>query len=320
MTEHVTPLNVGSINLSSDTPMVSKNPWKGLSHDNFFFENDEIASLLKRSLFYARAGIPLHFRGAAGQGKTSLALAVAQRLGRPVSVMTGNEWLNAEDLIGKEVGQSTKTVVDRYVQSVRRTEKRVNIDWKDSLLAKAMEHGHTLVYDEFTRSTTAANSILLSILEEGVLISTDRVNTRTVLHAHSDFRMILTSNPQEYAGVNAPPDALLDRMLTFNMQPYSIRTESGIVSVRTGVDHPLANRIVKLVRSLSDAQASQDASMRSAIMIARIAAARLRSTTLSDALLAQISTDVLNSRQVKFTTGQILHQLEQIVLPDPEKS
>ncbi len=318
MTEHVSPTRLQTANLVSEFPAANASPWQGLSHDNGFFENEEIASLLKRGLFYARVGIPLHFRGAAGQGKTSLALEVAQRIGRPVTVMTGHDWLSAEDMIGKEVGQSTSTVVDRYVQSVRRTEKRVNLDWQDSLLAKAMEQGHTLVYDEFTRSSSAANGILLSVLEEGVLISTDRVNTRAVLQAHDEFRVILTSNPQEYAGVNAAPDALLDRMITFNMQPYSVRTESGIVSMRTGLGRPLASRIVQLVRSLKMEQPCQDASMRSAIMIARIAAARMRVATLSDTLLAQISADVLNGRSAQFTTGQILQQLARIAAPEEE--
>lgn len=310
MIEHVTRPGHNDPIIIPDEAAANNNPWKGLSQKNFFFENEEIASLLKRGLFYARAGIPLHFCGAAGQGKTSLALAVANRIGRPVTMITGNEWLTAEDMIGKEIGQSSLTVVDRYVQSVRRTEKKVSTDWKDSLLANAMEHGHTLVYDEFTRSTTAANSILLSVLEEGVLISTDRVNMRSLLHAHPNFRMILTSNPQEYAGVNVAPDALLDRMITFNMQPYSVHTESGIVATRTGVPFILAVRIVKMVRHLLSQHPGQDASMRSALMIARISAARLRNASLSNTLLAQISADVLNGRQFQFTTSQILHHLE----------
>ena len=290
------------------------NPWSGLSLSKTFFENDEIASLLKRALFYARAGIPLHFCGAAGQGKTSFALAIARRLGRPVTIMTGNDWLSAEDMIGKEVGQSSSTVIDKYVQSVRRTENKIQFDWQDSLLAKAMERGHTLVYDEFTRSSSAVNGILLSVLEEGILISTDQVNARSVIKAHPDFRMILTSNPQEYVGINAAPDALMDRMITFKMQPFSEKTESGIVAVRTGLEPALASRIVRLVRSLRSGASGHENSMRSAIIIARIAMARLMVATLSDTLLAQIATDVLNGRGGNFSTSQIVGELNRLAL------
>lgn len=281
LTERMTPSQIHNADPVSDILTNCGASQGGPLPSGGFFENDEISSLLKRGVFYARAGIPLHFRGSAGQGKTSLAIAVAERLGRPVTIMTGNEWLTADDLIGKEVGQSSSTVVDRYVQSVRRTDKRIKLDWQDSLLAIAMEQGYTLVYDEFTRSTTAANGILLSVLEEGVLISTDRVNNRAVLQSHPDFRMILTSNPEGYAGVNAAPDALLDRMLTFNMQPYSIMTESGIVAKRTGVDPGLARRIVQLVRQVSADLPAHNGSMRSAIMIAKIAAARASNISLS---------------------------------------
>ncbi len=312
MTEGIKNLQIEDYDLEVDTSHDCTDPWQGLSQSNGFFENEEISSLLKRGVFYARAGIPLHFRGPAGQGKTSLAIAVARRLGRPVTIMTGNEWLTANDLIGKEVGQTSYTVVDRYVQSVRRTDKRVKLDWQDSLLALAMDQGHTFVYDEFTRSTTAANGMLLSVLEEGVLISTDRVNNRAVLKASPHFRMILTSNPEGYAGVNVAPDALLDRMLTFNMQPYSIKTESGIVALRTGVDLFLARRIVQIVRKMSMDQPGNDGSMRSAIMIAKIAAASRFNSSYSDTLLAQICADVLNGRRLKFTTGQILQQLDKI--------
>ena len=111
---------------------VDGNPWTGLSAARPFFENTEIAALLKRAAFYARAGIPIHFQGSAGLGKTSLALAIAAKLGRPISFMVGNNWLDAEDLIGKEVGRTTSSVVDKYIQSVRRSESHMRYEWAHS--------------------------------------------------------------------------------------------------------------------------------------------------------------------------------------------
>jgi nitric oxide reductase NorQ protein len=233
-------------------------------------------------------------------------LAIANRLGRPVSFMAGNDWLEAEDMIGKVVGQATSSVVDKYIQRVRRSESHVRYDWEHSILAEAMEKGQTLVYDEFTRSSAKANGILLSVLEEGVLISTNQINERTNLQAHPDFRIILTSNPHDYAGVNATPDALLDRMVTFNLNTYSIDTKIGIVAARTGLTAEMSGRIVRLVHDLQgQTQSASICSMRGAILIARIAAQRLRATTLSDALLAQIVADVMNGRGLNLTPGQI---------------
>lgn len=293
------------------------NPWQGLARKDAFFENEEIAGLMQRALFYARAGIPIHFQGAAGEGKTSLAFAIARRLGRPVAVMVGNDWMDAADLIGKEVGQSSSAIVDKYVQSVRRTETQTRIDWQDSILARAMEHGQTLVYDEFTRSSAASNGILLSVLEEGALVSTDQVNRRTYLQAHPDFRIILTSNSRDYAGVNMAPDALLDRMITFPMAPFSVETQSGIVALRTGLPSPTATRIVRLVRALRADANRPDTSMRAAILIARVVAARLRTGALPDAHLAQITADVLNGRGDALPADAITRQLAALT---PEQS
>lgn len=287
--------------------------------DRRFFENAEISAILQRGLFYARAGVPIHFQGQSGRGKTALALEIARRLDRPVSTMTGHEWLNAQDLIGREVGQSTRSVVDKYVQRVRRSEEELRYDWEPSLLAEAMQQGHTLVYDEFTRASAQANSILLSVLEEGVLILTDRLSDRTEIAAHPEFRIILTSNPAEYAGVNSAPDALLDRMITFPLDAYSPETEAGIVAARTGVSAALAQRIVGLVRALY--RGSSDpatGSMRAALMIARVAALRLRAAGLSDALLAQIAADVLAGRGPARSTGQVAQALATLA-PDPEE-
>lgn len=312
MTEHLAPPDKATAK-----PVIAAVPSSGLClpgpvAERDFFENEEIGSLLKRGLFYAQTGIPIHFSGAAGQGKTSLALAIARRLGRPVALVTGHDWLTAEDMIGKEVGQSVTTVIDKYVQSVRRTEKQARHDWRDSVLATAMEQGHTLIYDEFTRSSAAVNGLLLSVLEEGVLVSTDRVNTRTYLTAHPDFRMILTSNPREYEGVNHAPDALLDRMITFRMRPLSAATESGILAARTGLDAAAARRIVALVRALRQDDSDKDISLRATIMIGRIVAARQRLAPVSDTLLAQIAADVLNGRQGALTATSISQQLRSL--------
>lgn len=296
----------------------SSTPWLGLNRAESFFENEEISNLLKRGLFYARSGVPIHFQGTAGRGKTSLALEIARRLGRKVAVIAGNDWLGADDLIGRQVGQRTSSVVDKYVQRVRRSETVERYDWQSSILAEAMENGHTLVYDEFTRSSAKANGILLSVLEEGLLLSTNPLAENGCITAHPDFRIILTSNPSDYAGLNETPDALMDRMVTFRLSRYSPQTESGIVAARTGLAPDVSGRIVRLVHDLFGDQDEAACSMRAAIMIAQIAAMRLRAASLSDALLSQIAADVLNGRGASLTTRDIASYLAHSSEPQQE--
>ncbi len=272
-------------------------PWIGLATGRSFFMDDDIRRIAEKAAFYARAGASVHFRGMAGSGKTSLAFHVAEMLGRPISFIAGNNWLTSTDFIGKEIGHSSVSVVDRYVQTVRRTESMTRGEWKESVLAVAMDRGHTLIYDEFTRASPEANSTLLSVLEEGVLVVTDQTSERPYINAHPCFRVILTSNPHDYVGVNSAPDALMDRLLTLELGEPSSATLTGIVAVRSGIDRPTARRIVRLVEAAHKATPDTSlGSMRTAILIARIAAFARTEGLLSDELLAQIAADVLAGR------------------------
>lgn len=254
-------------------------------------------ALRSRAAAYLEAGVTIHFRGPAGIGKTALALDLASRRGRPVSLVTGGRELTSADLLGRATGETTREVRDRYVQRVLRTETRSRTEWRDSVLAEAMALGHTLVYDEFTRSAPETNNALLSALEEGLIAFADPSRSRRYLEAHSAFRMILTSNPDDYAGVSRAPDALLDRMVTFELRWPPAAEEAGAVARRTGVAVGDARVIVDLVR---DVRARDDAvnppSLRTAITLARLAAAQGARASAEDPVFVQICMDVLGAR------------------------
>jgi gas vesicle protein GvpN len=251
-------------------------------------------------------------------GKTSFAIKIAEEFGRPVSFMSGNEWLTSQDFIGREVGQSESTIVDKYVQSVRRTETNTRRDWKDAILAVSMRNGYTLVYDEFTRASPQANSILLPVIEEGVLVSTDRVSHDPYIQAHPDFRIILTSNCDEYVGVNGAPDALVDRLVTLTLPELSVETLAGIASYRTGLDPYTCSRIVKLVGDLRNAVERRKASsLRSVLLIARIAASRVMVEQLDDVTLSRIAGDVLRGRGFDVADTTIAQSLAEMTEVSP---
>lgn len=262
-----------------------------------FCETDEVRALVRRGLLYLDAGAPIHFTGPAGIGKTALAFRLAGEIGRPVSLMTGHEGLTSDDFVGRAVGHRESVVVDKYIQSVRRKETTTRLDWCDAALADAMERGHTLLYDEFTRASPQANVALLSVLEEGVLVSSKGDRGRTYIRAHPDFRLILTSNPSDYVAVNSAPDALLDRLVTFHLSGYNAKTEETILASATGLDDDQAKRIVGIVRTLrTNAGSEKLFSMRTALLIGRIAAHADRHGKLSEGVLSAIVTDVVTGR------------------------
>lgn len=124
MNKHVMQAEAAMDATPSPQSQGDHNPWVGLSRTGAFFESDEIARIISRAISYASAGIPIHFCGAAGQGKTAPAMVVAHRLGRHIAMMTGYQWLDATDLLGKAVGNTQAKIVDKYVQSVQRSETR----------------------------------------------------------------------------------------------------------------------------------------------------------------------------------------------------
>lgn len=264
----------------------------------------ELRSIQSRAVAYLRAGAPVHFRGPAGAGKTTLALNVASHLGRPVSLVTGDSRMTSADLIGREIGQRTSHVDDRYITRVQKTASETRVTWADSVLTEAMLDGHTLVYDEFTRAPAEANNALLSALEERILILSNPARTQRYVRAHPEFRAILTSNPEEYAGVTAAPDALFDRMVTFDLSWGGHAAERGIVARRTGVPLDDADAIVRIVRALrAESDGVTPISLRAAIIIGRLVKALGVKAHARDERFVQICLDVLESRAPRGATA-----------------
>jgi gas vesicle protein GvpN len=261
------------------------------------FLDDGLASLKERSLRYLRAGAPIHFRGPAGTGKTTLAMAVAAEWGRPVCMMVGDSAATSASLVGEQTGVRTKQVVDRYVSSVRRVETETGIVWTDNALTTAVVCGYTLIYDEFTRSPPQANNPLLMALEERMVIIPGRARGDRYEAAHPEFRVILTSNPEDYAGISQPQDALIDRVITFDFDHHCRDAEIGIVMSRSGAAYHAAEVAVDIVRALRQSKRLlQLPSIRSAIIIARVAHIEKFDPDHGDPRFVQLCFDVLEAK------------------------
>ncbi len=251
----------------------------------------------------------MHFRGPADIGKTTMALRIAQTLGRPITFITGDIWMTGADLVGREVGHVTTRVDDKHISSVRRSETRSRIDWQEAPLTKAMLGGHTLVYDEFSRSTPHANAAFLSVLEERVLPVADPAAGRAYVRAHPDFRIILTSNPDDYRGVNEVPDALLDRVITFPLDDFSLKTETGIVVTATEIGRDEAAAIVRLVTILrEEGEGGLGLSLRASLLIARL----VQGTGVrvaAEPMFLQICADVLAARLSRGAISELINTI-----------
>lgn len=215
-------------------------------------ETPSIRRIVERALIYLRCGLAVHFSGPAGTGKTTLALHVARGLGRPVNFIQGDDEITTSDLVGGIYGYRRARIVDDYVRSIHKTEEDVSERWTDNRLAIACRRGHTLVYDEFTRSRPEANNVLLSVLEERLLTLPAPWNQKGYIPVHPDFRAIFTSNPEEYAGVHRAQDALRDRMVTIGLDRYDRDTEAAIIARHSGLGGEGIKVVLGVVNTLRE--------------------------------------------------------------------
>jgi nitric oxide reductase NorQ protein len=260
-----------------------------------FVLTSQVQQLAERALAFLQAGYPVNLSGPAGTGKTTMALHLAAQLDQPVTLIHGDDEFGSSDLVGNDSGYQKSKLVDNFIHSVLKTEETMRSLWVDSRLTTACRHGHTLIYDEFTRSRPEANNVLLSILGEGLMdLPKLRRTGEGFFNVHPDFRAIFTSNPQEYAGVHTSQDALMDRLVTIHMDHYDRETEVAITAAKSNISVEDAEWIVDIVRNFRRRKiGGHRPSIRAAITIARVMAFRHAACNPDDLLFQCICCDVL---------------------------
>ncbi len=274
-----------------------------------FVYTSHVRNLTDKAMAFLNVGYSVHFAGPAGTGKTTLAFHLAAERERPVILIHGDDEFGSSDLVGRDSGYRKSKLIDNYIHSVVRTEEEMRSLWVDNRLTTACREGYTLIYDEFTRSRPEANNVLLSILEEKILnLPSMRRTGEGYLEVHPDFRAIFTSNPEEYAGVHKTQDALLDRLITINVDHYDRETEVQITMSKSGIPLSDAETIVDIIRELRMVGVNNHRpTIRACIAIGKVIAHMGARARENDPTFDWVCQDVLNTDTAKVTrSGQSL--------------
>ncbi len=310
--ERVTALNGNTVRVQTEGDNILPEPSSG------FISTPYVDEVSERALAYLQAGYPIHFSGPAGTGKTTLAFHVAARIGRPVSLIHGDDEFGSADLVGRDAGYRRSKVIDNFIHSVLKTEEEMKSFWMDNRLTTACQKGDTLIYDEFNRSRPEANNALLSVLSEGILnLPKLRRSGEGYLEVHPEFRAIFTSNPEEYAGVHKTQDALLDRLITINLEHYDRESEVLITMSKSNISHADAETIVDIVRELRTFGVNNNRpTIRACIAAARVLAIRGAHASVDDPVFRWACRDILSTDTAKITRGGepvIMRKVDEVV-------
>lgn len=281
-----------------------------------FVETSYIKRITRRALNYFKVGIPVHFRGPTGAGKTTLALHIASKLGRSVVLLHGDDEYKTSDLVGGEHGYRYRYLKDNFISSVLKVEQDMSKRWMDNRLTLACKYGFTLIYDEFTRSRPEANNVFLSILQEKIMdLPTERnEEERHYLKVHPKFSAIFTSNPEEYAGNHKAQDALRDRMVTIDLDYFDRKTEVAITQSKSCLSKEDAGKIVSIVRAMRKNNPCEfPPTVRSCIALAKALEINEGKVSADDPVFRELVRDILVSQTIRSPWSPKKKEIEELV-------
>ncbi len=198
----------------------------------------------------------LLIEGPVGVGKTTIASAVADYLGRTFFRVDGDERYTSAKLVGWF--DPPVVLKDGYTRNT----------FIPGPLVETMENGGVLFINEINRMPEATQNTLLPVMDEGRL----HVPKLGTVNAQNGFRIIATQNPEASVGVTPLGEALRDRYVWLYLDYHTEEQERDIVHTNTGIkDEEIVNIAVAITRATRDyTDIRRGASVRGALDIASL--------------------------------------------------
>jgi len=192
-----------------------------------------------------RHRLPLLIKGPTGCGKTRFINYMAARLDRPVYTVACHDDLTAADLVGRHLIGESGTF------------------WSDGPLTRAVREGAICYLDEVVEARKDTTVVLHPLTDDRRILPIER--TGETLHAPAEFMLVVSYNPGYQNLLKGMKPSTRQRFLAIGFDFPRAELEREVLIGETGIDEPLAERLVNLahaLRSLKDHDLEEAASTR----------------------------------------------------------
>jgi MoxR-like ATPase len=233
---------------------------------------------LEIALAVISSGRHLLLEGPVGVGKTTVALAVCQHMGRTTIRIDGDERYTENKLTGW------------FDPPIVLKQGYGEHSFFAGPLLRAMKEGAVLFINELNRMPESVQNVLLPALDEGILILPRIGEVRAV----EGFQVVAAQNPVEYIATGHLSEALKDRFEHVALLYQPEEEEREIVRRETGSrDSALVQDAVAIVRTTrTSPRFRKGASVRAAVSIVAIAEKLTGPDRLRSAALTALATRV----------------------------
>ena len=200
-----------------------------------------------------RRRLPVLIKGPTGCGKTRFIQHMAARLGRPLYTVSCHDDLSAADLVGRHLIGERGTF------------------WSDGPLTRAVREGAICYLDEVVEARKDTTVVLHPLTDDRRILPLER--TGETLQAPPGFMLVVSYNPGYQNLLKSLKPSTRQRFvaMSFDFPPAALETE--ILCGETGIDRPLAERLVAMagaLRALKDHDLEEAASTRLLVYTARL--------------------------------------------------